>query len=307
MVLFKKSLGLLSAWVALLALILPLRASHEAREEELRPPSAQALSPISDLPPETLDHIIKFLDLASIGRASQVSWDWNDLINADVFWRSLWTSLKSSSVFCDLEDSPLTYREKVKLHHLRVLVNIQTDLLKVTSLIKKYNLTSFLGERFNYILFITPSPLLIQTLISQGHEQAMTWEIEGLTLGIRDYPKDPEAAKAFNDRLIAEGNTKAMVRQLEGFLKDMQSSLHPFEPFKVFYKEVVEQNRTLTTNYCGDPKNLSHLRFCINELAKSRDPLGLSLYALCLKYGHLGFKRNEKKANTLILKNGIPY
>jgi len=99
MVLFKKSLGLLSAWVALLALILPLRASHEAREEELRPPSAQALSPISDLPPETLDHIIKFLDLASIGRASQVSWDWNDLINADVFWRSLWTSLKSSSVF----------------------------------------------------------------------------------------------------------------------------------------------------------------------------------------------------------------
>jgi len=187
--------------------------------------------------------------------------------------------LKVQAFFCELEDSPLTYREKVMLHHLRVLVNIQTDLLKVTSLIKKYNLTSFLGERFNYILFITPSPLLIQTLISQGHEQAMTWEIEGLTLGIRDYPKDPEAAKAFNDRLIAEGNTKAMVRQLEGFLKDMQSSLHPFEPFKVFYKEVVEQNRTLTTNYCGDPKKPLSLTVLYQRTCKIKRSSGA--FSLC--------------------------
>ncbi|HUX78160.1 MAG TPA: hypothetical protein VMW10_00205, partial [Alphaproteobacteria bacterium] len=103
-------------------------------------------------------------------------------------------------------------------------------------------------------------------------------KLEGLTYGRFGYSKNPNAALAFNDDLVARGNQKATIRKFEGLSDGLYGyqKQHSLKPF-------------------------------IDKLVQSRNPLGLYFYTLGLKFGLFGFKQDEEQAKRFILENGIPY
>jgi hypothetical protein len=144
---------------------------------------------------------------------------------------------------------------------------------------KKIELIS--GECQAYLSSPVLSKKFIETLADQGNDSAIHLKLEGLSEGRDGFEKNLESARDFNETWVNQGHEEAIGRKIEGLLMG-------------------------TNGYQQNPDQVAPTIEVLiaNEKAQR---IGHTLKALGMKYGILGFKRDNKAANEYIRAHYVGY
>jgi TPR repeat protein len=127
---------------------------------------------------------------------------------------------------------------------------------------------------------------LNEALIEQGDGKAIGKKIFGLAHGCYGYEKDLVTAIALNEKLIEQGNEEAIIRKIKGLSQG---------------KDIDDRNLSL---YQVD---MLQLTSWLEEEESKGTRWACYLKAQGLKYGVLGFKKDQEAAIAFIKEHNVPY
>jgi hypothetical protein len=135
---------------------------------------------------------------------------------------------------------------------------------------------------YGYEKNLTALKEFIEASVAEDNKDAIERKLEGLKYGWYGYEANHAALQAFNETLVAQGNKEAISRKIQGLL---HRSIYGYE-----------------RNHALVPPMIEGL---IQNEKTSR--LGHYLKAFAMKYGILGFAKNDEDANAYIRDYQIAY